>query len=254
MAAALGIFLAVIFPADTPHPDRIDVILQQLEDRGASVVDLECQVKYTIEDVLADDYFTKFGRIIYRHQEPNPVFLVYFEKMHQGEIVTRKREWYHFDGQSLWEVKEAAKNKIQHQVVKPGEKIDLFDVEESPIPIPFGQKKNQIQRNFLVVLVSPVKGDPKDTDHLVCTPKPDSRLAKDYERLEFYVSRSLHLPVKIVSVQRGGNQVNTAVFPDLTDQSINTGLSDAAFELPAETRKWKTIEAAPDAPLPAPGP
>lgn len=254
MATTLSILLAAILSADAPPEDRIGTILQQLEERGAAVVDLKCEVEYTIEDVLADDHFTKFGQILYRKQDPNPMFLVYFEKLHQGEIVSRKREWYLFDGQSLWEVKEAAKNKIQHEVVKPGEKIDLFDIEESPIPIPFGQKKEQIRRNFLVVLVSPVEGDPDDTDHLVCAPKPDSRLVKDYERLEFYVSRSLHLPVKIVSVQRGGNQINTAVFPDLTDQSINTGLSDAEFELPPETQKWKTVEADANMPLPAPGP
>jgi hypothetical protein len=254
LATGVGILLLLMLPPDAPDADRIDVILQQLEDRGASVDDLNCRVEYTVEDTLADDKFTKFGRILYQKQEPNPNFLVYFEKMHQADIVNRKREWYLFDGRFLWEVKEAAKNKIQHEVVEPGEKIDLFDIEASPIPIPFGQKKAQIQKNFLVVLVSPAEGDPPDTDHLVCAPKPDSRLHKDYLRLEFYVSRSLHLPVKMVTVLRGGTQINTAVFPDLSAKSINTGLSDADFELPPETRKWKTVETTPDPSLPAPRP
>jgi len=252
VATALGIILAVVLAGDPPKDERIDLILQRLEDRGASVVDLQCQVQYTVEDVLADDKFTKHGQIRYKKQEPNPAFYIYFEKMAQAGVWVNRREWYIFDGRYLWEVKEAAKNKIQHEVVKPGEKIDLFDIEESPILIPFGQKKDQIQKNFLVVLVSPTEGDPEDTDHLICTPKPDSWLAKDYQRMEFYVSRSLHLPVRIVSVEQGGNKINTAVFPDLTADSINTGLSDAAFELPEEARKWKTVEAAPDAPLPAP--
>jgi len=240
--------------AASPDQTRIETILQELEDRGATVGDLHCRVEYTVEDVLADDKFTKFGEIRYRKQEPNPVFHIHFEKMHQGGIVLRnRREWYLFDGRYLWEIKEAARNRIQHEVVKPGERIDLFNVEESPIPIPFGQKKDQIQRNFMVVLVDPTPDDPPQTDHLVCKPKGSSSLSDDFEQLEFYVSRELHLPVKIVSVERGGVQVNTAVFPDLSAKSINSGLPDSAFDFPPESRKWKTVPAEPGAPLPSPG-
>ena len=250
--------LACVLPASpviaaAPEQGRINSILQQLEDRGSTVNDLKCSVRYTIEDVLADDQWTKFGEIRYLKKDPNPVFYIYFEKMHQAGIVNRKKEWYIFDGRYLWEIKEAAKNKIQHEVVKPGETIDLFDIEDSPIPIPFGQKKDQILKNFDVVLVPPAEGDPPATDHLTCTPKPESSLADEVLRLEFYVSQDLHLPVKIVSVDRGGNQVNTAVFEDLTDGSINSGLSDSDFDLPDDARKWKTVEAEPDAPLPRPG-
>ena len=250
--AILGLVWAPAAAAE-PEQSRIDLILQQLEDRGDTVNDLKCKVEYTVEDILADDRFTKFGEIRYKRQEPNPVFYIHFEKLHQAGVVNRKKEWYIFDGQYLWEIKEAAKNKIRHEVVKPGEKIDLFDIEESPIPIPFGHKKEQIQRNFMVVLVAPAAGDPPQTDHLVCRPKPDTRLSTEVERLEFFVSRDLHLPVKIVSVERGGNQINTAVFPDLTAESINSKLGDSAFDLPREAGKWKTVEADSSASLPAPG-
>lgn len=251
----LGGLIPVLLAAlavDGPDQSRIDTVLEQLEARGSTVKDLKCQVEYAVEDVLADDTFTKFGQIRYKQAEPNPVFYIYFERMNQGGHVNRNREWYIFDGRSLWEIKEAAKNKIQHEVVAPGEKIDLFDIEESPIPIPFGQKKEQIQKNFAVVLMSPVESDPGNTDHLICQPKADSSLASEVERLEFFVERDLHLPVKIVSVQRGGNQINTAVFPDLTAKSINTGLSDSEFEQPPEARKWKEVLAEPGAPLPSP--
>jgi len=233
--------------------DRIDVILQQLEDRGATVHDLKCAVEYTVEDILADDRFTNFGEIRYQRKDPNPVFYICFEKRHQAGYVNRKKEWYIFDGRYLWEIKEAAQNKIQHEAVQPGQSLDLFDIEESPFPIPFGQKKEQIQRNFAVVLKEPAAGDPPNTNHLICEPKPDSRLNRDVVQLEFFVSRDLHLPVKIISVQRNGNQINTAVFPDLGEKSLNTNLADSQFDLPKEAAGWKTVTAEPDAPLPSPG-
>ncbi len=235
-----------------PDAGRIDTILEQLEARGQTVADLKCAVEYTVEDVLADDKFTKFGQIRYKRKQPNPVFYIYFEKMHQAGYVNRKKEWYIFDGRYFWEIKEAAQNRIQHDVVKPGETIDLFDIEESPFPIPFGQKKDEIQKNFAIVLMAPAEGDLPDTDHLVCRPKPDSRLADEVVQMEFFVARDLHLPVKIVSTQRSGNQITTAVFPELSDESINTGLTDADFQHPPETRNWKTVLAEPDAPLATP--
>ena len=252
MASALIPVLLTALVAGEPDQSRIDTILEQLEARGNTVTDLKCEVEYTVEDILADDKFTKFGEIRYKHKEPNPWFYIHFAKTAQGGVWVGKKEWYIFDGRYLWEIKEAAQNKIQHEVVKPGERIDLFDIEETPIPIPLGQKKAQIQKNFAVVLMSPTEGDPEGTDHLICKPKADSNLAREVERMEFYVSRELHLPVKIVSVQRGGNQINTAVFPDLSAGSINTGLSDSAFDHPPEARKWKEVLAEPDAPLPAP--
>ncbi|MFQ5491134.1 MAG: outer membrane lipoprotein carrier protein LolA [Phycisphaerae bacterium] len=230
---------------------RIDTVLEQLEARGATVADLKCKVSYTISDTIADDRYTKFGEIRYKKMEPNPRFYIHFAKMHQDDIVSRKQEWYLFDGQDLWEIKEAAKNKIKHKVVGAGESIDLFDIEQSPIPIPFGQKKAQIQRNFAVVLMAPEEGDPPETDHLICQPKVQSRLYGDVVRMEFFVSRSLHLPVKIVTVQRSGTQITTAVFANLTAKSINTGLSTSAFGIPRQAQGWPTVEAKEGSPLPA---
>ena len=100
------IFLTVLAVGGSDH-DRIDTILEQLEARGATVNDLECRVEYTVEDVLADDKFTKFGQIRYKHQEPNPWFYIHFAKTHQGGIVLGqgRREWYIFKGRYLWEIK-----------------------------------------------------------------------------------------------------------------------------------------------------
>lgn len=245
------LFCAALLGPSEVEQSRIDTILERLEARGATVEDLKCKVEYTITDVIADDRYTKFGEIRYLKSEPNPKFYIHFVKMHQDDIVSRKQEWYIFDGLNLWEIKEAAKNKIKHAVVQPGERIDLFDIEQSPIPIPFGQKKAQIQRNFAVVLMAPVAGDPPETDHLICKPKTDSRLYGDVDQMEFFVSRTLHLPVKIVTVQRGGTQVNTAIFPDLSAASINTGLSASALAVPKEARGWPTVQATQGTPLPA---
>ena len=83
---------------DGPGDGGVNRILEQLEERGRSVRDLSCDVEFTVEDALADDHFTKFGSIMYKHKEPNPIFLIHFAKSHQQGRVVREREWYRFDG------------------------------------------------------------------------------------------------------------------------------------------------------------
>jgi hypothetical protein len=231
----------------------VEAILTRLEERGNGIKDLRCKVEYTIEDKINLDELTKNGSISFRRAEPHEVFLILFDKLVQAGIKTTKKEWYLFKGRWLWEAKESTKSIIKREIVRPGEKVDLFDLESAPFPIPFGQKKDQILRNFDVKLVPPAAGDPAGTDHLLCIPKPGAALSRDYEKLEFFVSRELHLPVKVVATELGGKKVTTAVFPDLTKDSINAGLSDKDFDEPGEWKKYGTVEEPLPAKMPDPG-
>ena len=131
----------------------------------------------------------------------------------------------------------------------PGETVDLFDLENAPFPLPFGQKKDKIKKNFDVTLVPPVAGDPPGTDHLVCMPKPDSRLRDKYEKLEFYVRRDIHLPSRVVVTRNEGYEINQADFPDLSDESINAGVKQEDFARPKAWKKYKeVVEALPPKP------
>jgi hypothetical protein len=123
----------------------------------------------------------------------------------------------------------------RRQVARPGEKVDLFDLETAPFPLPFGQKKEKILASFDVTLKAPEKGDPPETDHLVCIPKPGTRLAERFERVDFFVLRSLDLPGKIVAVKKGALETVTVSFPDLSPSSINAGVTKTAF---APAREW----------------
>ena len=84
-------------------------------------------------------------------------------------------------------------------------------------------------------------GDPKDTDHIVCLPKPTSTLHRRYDKLEFFVHKSVHLPSRIVVTANDGLEISTADFPDLTDKSINTGVTKKDFSRPKAWRSYEQI-------------
>ncbi len=226
-------------PADSSAA-KVDTILSQLEKRSDGLKDIRCKVVFVEDDQINMTTRRKFGSILFLIAEPNPLFLIHFEKT-EVDGMLRPQEWYLFDGQWLHEAIERIKQVTERQIARPGEKIDLFDLETAPFPLPFGQEKEKILRNFEVTLVPPAETDPANTDHLVCVPKPQTRMHRKYDKMEFFVRRDLHLPSRIVVTKNDGEEVNAADFPDLSEKSLNAGVPAAAFKRPSAWKKYEVV-------------
>ena len=224
----------------SPGEARIDEILTRLEKRSDGLKDIRGKVIFIEEDRINLTKRTKYGEILFMIAEANPHFLIHFEKTEMDGILG-KREWYLFDGRWLYEALERIKQVTKREIARPGETIDLFDLETAPFPLPFGQKKAKILKNFTVTLVPPGKGDPAGTDHLRCVPKPDSRLHGKYDKLEFFIRQDVHLPSRVVITRNDGLEVNRADFPDLTEKSLNTGVSKKDFKKPSAWKKYEEV-------------
>ena len=219
---------------------KIDRILTQLEKRSDGLKDIRCRVVFVEEDQINLTKRTKYGDILFMITEPNPHFLIHFEKT-AVDGVLGKREWYLFDGQWLYEAIERVQQVTKRQIAKPGEKIDLFDLETAPFPLPFGQKKEKILKNFDLTLAAPREHDPPYTDHLLCVPQADSHLHGKYDRLEFFVHQSLHLPTRVIVTKNDGLEILQADFPGLAEKSINAGVKKKDFTRPAAWKKYKEV-------------
>ena len=84
----------------------------------------------------------------------------------------------------------------------------------------------------------------------MCKPKPNSHLNRKYNKLEFFVKRELHLPSRIVITKSDGLEVNTADFPDLSERSLNAGITRKAFKPPAAWKRYKEVVETLDQPPP----
>lgn len=219
---------------------RIDEILSKLEARSDGLEDIRTSVVLVDDDQVNLSKNEKRGRILFWMTEPNPHFLIHFQKTSVDGIVG-KQEWYLFDGQWLQQAVERTRHLTRQEIAQPGEKVDMFDLERTPFPLPFGQKKDQMLRNFDVNLLPSSAGDPPDTDHLVLTPKSTSRMYRKYDRIDMYVNRTVHLPTRIVVIKNQGREVATADFPDLSTSSINTGVGKGDFSPPGEWKGYKQV-------------
>jgi hypothetical protein len=219
-------------PAIDPELDKI---LTQLERRGDTVNDLACNVRQEMQGLTVGELVVKQGELKYlRGQKggPNPRFYIHFAKITQDDFAL-KPEWYVFDGRWFIEAREATKNVIRREIVREGEPLDLFSVEDSPFPLPFGQKKAEILKYFDVRIVPSAPKDPPNTKHLKCIPKPGTEKAREYKEVHFYIDPGLDLPIKIVAHRKTGekvSEIHTVTFPGLSNKSINRGLSGSDFD------------------------
>lgn len=220
--------------------EQVDAILTRLERRNDGLRDIRCEVRLDEEDKINLSKRTKTGKAVLRFGDPNPMFMIHFERT-ETDGVLGKEEWYLFDGRWLMEGSERLQQVTQTEFARPGERVDFFDLETAPFPMPFGQKKETILRNFDVVLAAAAPGDPPETDHLVCTPKTDSRFRGKYDRMEFFVRRGLDLPTRISITKNKGLETTVADFPGLDTSSINAGVKDDAFAQPAAWKKFKFV-------------
>ena len=227
-------------------PAEVESILDRLEQAGKDIHAIRCRVKFKTVDNLNITETTRNGTIQFKRSTPHPMFLVSFDKMVADDVVLPHKVWYLFRDRWLIEANSKSENRIDREVLSPGETADFFDLDKAPFPMPFGQKKEQILKNFEVKLIPSQPGDPKDCDHLLCKPRPESLLVRDYGRLDYYVSRKLNLPLRILVEDAPGTNLKIADFEDLTEKNINLNLPDGAFVLPKETNGYhKTTEPKP---------
>jgi len=200
---------AAVAAAASSGNAEVDTLLDRLEQKGAAITGLSSRITYrfvTVEPV--EDVQTKIGTLLFARAEPNPRFLIHFNRLIAGGIESERGEYFLFDGQWLTERNDKARTVTRREIVRRGERVDPFRIGKGPFPLPFGQKREEILQNFSVSLKDFEPGDPRNTRHLHCVPRPNTELASKYRRVELYIDRDVELPVRIVTERLSdGNRI-----------------------------------------------
>ncbi len=141
-----------------------DELLDRLETSDSKLSTIQADVVYDKVMVIAGDRQIRAGKLYFENKadattgEKHRRFAIYFDTLQLGEKVETKQQQYIFDGEWLIEKLVADKQLIKRQVVKPGEKFDPLKIGEGPMPIPIGQKKQDIISRYDVTLVAASDG------------------------------------------------------------------------------------------------
>lgn len=217
---------------------KVDAILDRLEEKGAAIKGLRCKLdyQYVIVDPVESRQI-KEGDLFFARGEPNSKFLVHFTKKIADGIVQESGEYFAFDGRWLVERNDRAKKIIKREIAREGEKTDPFRIGKGPFPLPFGQKRTDILRNFKTTLEPFTLGDPIQSQHLKCVPIPNTELASRYARVDIFVDKRTELPVRIVTERlKDGNRI------EVDFREVDTSDAPAGSRFSIEEPKDFSIE------------
>ena len=207
----------------------VDAILDRLELKGQAIRDLRADVlNEDMQTMPVTETNTKRGVILFRRAEPNPTFKVVFTERVDAGVVLKDREEFLFDGVWLIELHDKTHSVLRRQMAAEGQRVDLFKLGRGPFPLPFGQSRRDMLTNFTIAQVPSAAGDPPNTDHLVCTPRPASDLAQQFTVVHFMVDRKLDLPTRIMAERAKDATVVRVTFDRV---QINTGLAMSEFHI-----------------------
>jgi hypothetical protein len=223
-------------PADNADLDPIvDKILTRLEAR--QVNDLRAKVRWELTYAIEEDEDAdiKFGEIWYKQVEPVAKFLVHFDAKIVGNSRRKLDEKHMFDGRWYTELQSRTKTITRREIRRADEPGDPYRIGEGPFPLPFGQKKADILREFTVTRVPPAKGDPPATDHLKLVPREGASTGQTYKVIDFWVAQqgpAAGLPIKVRTAKKDGTgRVNSYITITFDRIQLNTGFSGSIFKI-----------------------
>lgn len=147
--------------AAAPMFESAGDLLDALETADEGLRTLQSRITYMRIKALAMDVETRTGRLHFiaepaeDGQRPERTFALDFTRRFVGnELARDSRSVLLFDGRRLYDKDYAQKLMVVRTVVKPGEEArDPLRLGEGPLPIPIGQKKDDILAQYDATLV-----------------------------------------------------------------------------------------------------
>lgn len=179
--------LAVAPTAMDPGVKSAEELLDQLEQADRDLRSLTADVLYDKTHAIAGDRELRLGRLSFINEPPATPggtprrrFRIEFSSLRIGNRLEEEPKIFIFDGMHIAEVLPNEKIWNREQVVPPGEEFDALRIGKGPMPIPIGQRKDDILSRFEASL-------PAVDDGLV-PENPEGLGGEDHAAMEALVS------------------------------------------------------------------
>ena len=219
----------------------VDEALDALHDSGVNLKSLAADV--SLSEVSSDtgESTTRLGKIVLQKLPDGDTRVrATFTQRQSGDRIEDERRDVLLQGQNLINRDYKMKKETTYQVRKPGEKLDLFKLGQGPFPLPVGQTREDVLKEFDVKELSDT--DPSALAKLELTPKAGTDLARKFKSITVTVDRQTKLPTQIITVDPNETTTTTAT---LTHMRINNSVKDSEFELPPiDPKEWDIVDQA----------
>ena len=214
--------------------------LDGLEKLGQEVKDIQADLSLEKLETLVDDRSSKEGKLYYQKEKSKIRFRISFEKTRYDGRSRAEREDFVFADGWLKHRQERGEREDRYQITRPGQPSgDLMRIGKSPLPIPIGQKTEDILKKLEVSLMdADEKTDPPKikTVHLKLVPRQGTELAMSHTRLEFWLTQPECLPVR----SQWENDSGDIFTAEMTKLRVNKKMKKRVFKLPKLPTGYET--------------
>jgi hypothetical protein len=219
---------------DAPKPfDTSDQLLDALQRATDGLHDFRANVIYDRLDAITEDRERRIGRIVLQQDDKGARrFAITFDQFIDaaGHASPQPQRFTFADGW-LVEFDDARKQSIERQLVPEGTKLDPLRLGEGPLPLPVGQKADDVRRRFTVSLApapdAPLLKRLEGVQGLVLVPRKGSGVDEDFEEVRVWYDLRTFAPVGVVAKLKGGDTKTVL----LREVAVNAGLDEAATKL-----------------------
>ena len=212
----------------------VDEILDRVDEQSVSLENYSARMRLDSRDALSEETERRFGQIYFEVVSPKRRAAVVFQRTIDPSGRGRERlEHYVYADGVLSDYDHEAKRLTRRELLRPGETHDPLRLGEGPVPIPFGQRKADIEKSFVVTAgPTPPTELVKEPDTVVglhLVPKPGTLLAEKgrMKSIDLWLDRSTASPVAVSIIESDGDRVSAK----FSSAKINGDLDE-------DSRRW----------------
>jgi hypothetical protein len=207
-----------------------DALLDALEKATDGLRDVRAEVVYDRLDAITEDRERRMGRLVLEQRaDGSRRFGIVFERFidSAGHASPEVQRFAYGDGW-LVEFDDARRQCIERQLAPEGGRFDPLRLGEGPLPLPVGQRAEEVRRRFTASLAdapdAPLLRRLERVQGLVLVPRKGSGVDEDFEEVRVWYDLRTFAPVGVVARLRGGDTKTVL----LRDVVRNAGLDAAA--------------------------
>jgi len=223
----------------TPE-SSIDEILDALDTRGENLSSLSAAVRLTETDPGIGSKVIRSGRFWMGTVGQDTRVRVRFEQRQTANRVRDEVIEYLLAGDTLYDRDVSKKREVRRKIRRGNERTNLLKLGEGPLPLPIGQDRAEVLREFEVSKPAPAPDDPAGTVRLRLTPLKDSPFARRFSSMDVWVSLDDAMPRKILVDDEDAGVVRVS---ELSDVKFNAAVDPADLQLPPiNPNEWDIIQ------------
>ena len=191
-----------------------DAMLSALEKAGDTIRSLRANVIYDRVDAVSENRERRTGQIVLTQDsqqlKSRTLAIMFDQFIDASGHASPQTQRFVFHGGWLFEFDDARHQLIARELVPPGEQLDPLRIGEGPVPIPIGQKKDEVLSRFEVQL-APLPEQPLlkrlvNIQGLVMRPKLNAGVDPDLAEINVWYDLGTLMPVAVAATTKGGDQ------------------------------------------------